>query len=194
MNNLAKIILFGDSITAGWSEEGISDELTRRVAQAFPEDNVINAGIPGDTTEDALKRIEEHVLKHNPDIVTLFFGANDVATHRLVTRQKYIANMDKLISDIGREKVIVFGTAHTVQKVRKFDRPTARIEKYVASLEEFCQEGNLPFINVLNQMRALQREDDWIQPDGLHFSTYGYEQLAKLFNKGIQEKKEELGL
>ena len=40
--------------------------------------NVINAGIGGITAVDSLKRIDRHVLAHNPDLVIVCFGLNDV--------------------------------------------------------------------------------------------------------------------
>jgi len=35
--------------------------------------------VPGNNTFDALERIEKDVLRHNPDFVTVLFGANDAA-------------------------------------------------------------------------------------------------------------------
>lgn len=72
------LILFGDSLTAGYLDGEITDELTKRLAAVFPEVPVVNAGIPGDTTTGALIRLHDHVLRYDPKLVTVFFGANDV--------------------------------------------------------------------------------------------------------------------
>ncbi len=58
-----KIVLFGDSITAGYLDEAVSPvlvDLVKRdiVAMGLEEVAVINAGMPGDTTEDGLKTIK----------------------------------------------------------------------------------------------------------------------------------------
>jgi len=53
---MAKIILFGDSITAGYSKGKVTDQLTRRIKASFPAADVVNAGIPGETTREALLR------------------------------------------------------------------------------------------------------------------------------------------
>ena len=46
----------------------------------FPNWKVVNAGVPGDTTFDALNRIEEDVLSYKPDFVTVFLGTNDAVS------------------------------------------------------------------------------------------------------------------
>lgn len=192
-NNLAKIILFGDSITAGWNDEGITDALTSKIISSFPEDEIINAGIPGDTTADGLKRVEPHVVKYQPDIVTLFFGANDVAIDRLISLNKYLSNMTALIDKIGDEKVILFSAPYTKQSIRKFDRPLNRCKKFSVGLAELAAKRRLPFVSVIDEMIGSERADDWLQEDGLHFSAFGYQKLAELFNQEIMKKKRELG-
>lgn len=69
---MIKMVLFGDSITAGYTKKEITAKLTCRMSEYFPKADIINAGIPGETTEDGLKRIEAHVLKYKPDIVVIF--------------------------------------------------------------------------------------------------------------------------
>ncbi|MDR3200303.1 MAG: GDSL-type esterase/lipase family protein [Spirochaetales bacterium] len=68
------IVCFGDSLTEGRGakpSEAWPALLSKRVKA-----KVINAGISGDTTMDALERIDE-VLALNPDVVVVEFGAND---------------------------------------------------------------------------------------------------------------------
>lgn len=46
--------------------------LTPRLQEMFPNWKVVNAGVPGDNTFDALNRIEEDVILYKPDFVTVF--------------------------------------------------------------------------------------------------------------------------
>ncbi len=39
---------------------------------------VVNAGVPGDTTEAALRRLDEDVLEEDPRIVLITLGGNDL--------------------------------------------------------------------------------------------------------------------
>lgn len=69
------IICFGDSITWGYganSGEDYPSMLAKMVS--FP---VINAGIDGDTTVEAVKRFDSDVSESEPLLVIIEFGGND---------------------------------------------------------------------------------------------------------------------
>lgn len=72
-SQVAKLFLFGDSITAGYYEQEITGLLTSRLQRALPEFQVVNAGMPGDTTNDGLARIADFILRYDPTYVTVFF-------------------------------------------------------------------------------------------------------------------------
>lgn len=70
------IIVFGDSLVAGKGVPAGDDfpsELGRRLGK-----EIINAGVVGDTTEDALKRLQADVLDRNPKIVIVLLGGKDI--------------------------------------------------------------------------------------------------------------------
>ena len=76
-----KVVFFGDSITAAGIRPGgyikLMDSLIRQEGQ---ENNyeLAGAGVSGDKIYDLYLRIEEDVLKQNPDIVVIYIGVNDV--------------------------------------------------------------------------------------------------------------------
>jgi len=94
------IICFGDSITAG---HGINKE------EAYPyilakmfNLNVINAGLDGDTTAEALKRLEMDVLGKDPYLVIVELGGNDFLSRvPFATTLNNIEEMIKKIQDKG---------------------------------------------------------------------------------------------
>ena len=55
------LVCFGDSITADEMFFNGTPRLTPRLREMFPNWNVVNAGVPGDNTFDALKGIKEDV-------------------------------------------------------------------------------------------------------------------------------------
>lgn len=183
------IYLFGDSITAGYfANQEFTDELTKRVAAGFPDVTVVNAGIPGDTTIDGLARIEEHILKYEPSIVTVFFGANDAALYRLVGLEKYEENLRKMIQLIGPAKVVLVSPPYVSQKSHKLDRPLSHLEKFAKVTERLAAEYNLSYVDLLTAMKAEPAREELLQEDGLHFSVLGYDFLADLMNQGITKK------
>lgn len=99
----ANIICFGDSITFGYGAEAGGDypaELTRLLGR-----HVINAGIDGDTTIEALKRIESDVLRRNPYLVIIEFGGNDFL--RKISKEVTISNIQTMIDKVHATGAIV---------------------------------------------------------------------------------------
>jgi len=72
-----KLICFGDSLTSrteGHEQPLLTKKLQRKLGGNW---GVLNAGVAGNNTFDALERLESGVLAHDPDFVTILFGAND---------------------------------------------------------------------------------------------------------------------
>lgn len=74
------ILVLGDSLSAA---HGINEErgwvslLQARLRdQGYPH-AVVNASISGDTTQDALSRLETTIARHQPDIAIVELGGND---------------------------------------------------------------------------------------------------------------------
>lgn len=81
------IVAFGDSVTHGALSAGENNYETvywnllkqkLNAVRNYMPVNVINAGIGGITAKKSLPRLEKQVLKHEPDLVIVCFGLNDV--------------------------------------------------------------------------------------------------------------------
>jgi len=73
------IVAFGDSLTAGFGvapAESYPGQLERRLATAGYRYRVVNAGVSGDTTAGALRRVD-WALRAHPDVAIVVLGAND---------------------------------------------------------------------------------------------------------------------
>ena len=97
------IVCFGDSLTEGVGAGKGNDypSLLRRKV-GWP---VINAGVGGDTTQNAVQRIEEDVLSHDPRMVIVMLGGNDYL--RKVPLAKTLANIDTIVARIQDHGAIV---------------------------------------------------------------------------------------
>ncbi len=80
------IVAFGDSVTHGALRDGLNYEtvywnrLKKKLedVRRYVPVNVINAGIGGITAAGSLARLDRQVLVHDPDLVIVCFGLNDV--------------------------------------------------------------------------------------------------------------------
>ena len=70
-----EIICFGDSITFGYGA-GPSEDYPTALTKLLNE-QVVNAGIDGDTTVKALERLQADILDKNPRLVIVEFCGND---------------------------------------------------------------------------------------------------------------------
>lgn len=97
------IICFGDSITFGYGagpKEDYPTELARLVKVP-----VINAGVDGDTTFQALERLEKDVLDKDPKLVIVEFCGNDFL--KKVPKDDTVKNLGKIIDRIQEKGAMV---------------------------------------------------------------------------------------
>jgi len=97
------VICFGDSITFGYGagpKEDYPTELARLVKMP-----VINAGVDGDTTFQALERIDKDVLDKDPRLVIVEFCGNDFL--KKVPKDDTVKNLSKIIDRIQAQGAMV---------------------------------------------------------------------------------------
>ncbi len=101
------IVAFGDSLTSGYGvapDKAYPSQLERRLrASGYPW-QVINAGISGETSGEALRRVPS-VLGLRPDIVVLETGLNDAMTGRdprIIRR-----NIEEIVRILQKNRVTV---------------------------------------------------------------------------------------
>ncbi|HWI49411.1 MAG TPA: GDSL-type esterase/lipase family protein [Rummeliibacillus sp.] len=182
-----KIVCFGDSITA--REEGYPKPmLTTMLEQKLTEHLFINAGVRGDTTVMAVERLENDVLKVNPDLVTILFGANDSAAHKLVPLELYEGNLRSFVQKIGAEKVILITTA-PIDEALQPHRSNNRIKAYGDTVKKIAKETGcniIDFFSILYERPNYKEILMGTKNDGLHFGQSGYQLLSNAIAEAIR--------
>ena len=104
------IVCFGDSLTEGYGAGGLGTVDRSRSYPAFLQRKVnmpvVNSGISGDTTADALFRLERDVLSKDPQMVIILLGANDFFQRRPMQRAK--ADLQQIINRTREEDRIIY--------------------------------------------------------------------------------------
>jgi acyl-CoA thioesterase-1 len=119
------IVCFGDSITAGVGR-GRGPSYPERLAIGLGVP-VINAGVPGDTAEEGLVRIDD-VLERDPWLVVIEFGGNDILRQVPLDRTETALNhiVERVLND-GAVPLLIgvhgpFGRTHAEMFQRVADR------------------------------------------------------------------------
>jgi len=96
------IIAFGDSLTHGIGASKDMDypsQLSRMIGKP-----VVNMGVPGETTADALQRLDL-VLVENPGVVIVTLGGNDI--RRKVPKEQAFNNLRTIVERIQESGALV---------------------------------------------------------------------------------------
>lgn len=98
-----EIVCFGDSLTYGTGALP-GEDYPARLAAALGRP-VVNAGVPGDTTADALARLERDVLSRDVRLVVVAFGGNDFI--RRVPADQTFRNLDEIVRRVQEKGAVV---------------------------------------------------------------------------------------
>lgn len=156
------IVCFGDSITAG---HGV------RPREAFPaliserlKIPVINAGVDGDTTADALARLQRDVLAHNPRIVIVEFGGNDF--RKRVDKRETFENLDNMVGRIAASGAMVIVLEMRIGLLR---------DEYLSGYEGVSEDrGALLMPNFMSGILGNHK----LTLEGIHPNALGHEIIA----------------
>ncbi len=189
-----KIVCFGDSVTGVYYHTGSRRAYTDMVGIAlkklYPESQLtmINAGISGHTTVNALARIDRDVLKHTPALVTVMFGLNDMTRVPLET---YEANLKTIIQkcvEVGAE--VLLCTPNNI--VSTSSRPSEVLIKYCDIVRKVAREKNVPLCDCYQQMGLLREknEQDWrfLLSDEIHPNMSGHQTMAQMIVKSMTDQ------
>jgi acyl-CoA thioesterase I len=101
------IVAFGDSLTAGTGANAPGDAYPAVLGRLIGRE-VINGGVPGETSAEGLQRLPEVLAKHRPRLVLLCLGGNDTL-QRLDPKQTAdnLKAMARLAKERGAAVVLI---------------------------------------------------------------------------------------
>lgn len=204
------IVAFGDSLTYGY---GVLDDIAypARLARQLPRQeprlswHVYNSGINGETTREALQRLEHDVLRRRPQIVCILLGSNDSALNegQYRTPWEYERNMRQMIERIlasdqpetgfheGRPLPLLMTPPPVVDTDFYPFTTTDRVALYGDIVRKLGSAYQCPVIDLFSAF--LQKKEDarsyeaLFQYDGVHLSNAGYDILYEMMEKELLE-------
>ena len=176
-----KIILFGDSLMAGYGLEETYhlDRLLQQDLAALNISNqVVNASVSGDTSNGGLNRLAWS-LQDNYDLFILGLGANDML--RGLSPETTKANLELIIQFVQEKEIPILLTGMVA--------PSAYGKEYQNQFNslypDLAEQYNLAFYPFLLEGVALKPELN--QSDGKHPNQEGIQLISQKLAKKIKK-------
>lgn len=134
------IVVLGDSLAAGVGSKGQRNGFVTVLSQRLGVE-IVNRGVPGDSTADGLKRLDADVLALKPALVVLELGGNDFL--RRMDPDRTFANLETLIrrSQDSGAAVLVLGIRGGLLRDRRQNRFREVAERNQAAYVPDLLEG-----------------------------------------------------
>lgn len=194
-----KVIFFGDSITqAGVGPEGYITVLGELLKQKGQEKNfeLIGAGIGGNKVYDLYLRMEDDVMKKDPDIVVIWIGVNDVwhkassgtGTDAGKFQQFYKAIINKLKAQGAQ---VILCTPSTIGEKTDFtNQQDGDLNAYSGIIRDLAAENGCQLVDFRTLFReynlkhnAENKRAGILTTDGVHLNPAGNKFVAEQFVK-----------
>lgn len=175
------IVAFGDSVTHGAVGDGeinyetvYWNRLRKKIndVRNYVPVNVINSGIGGITAKGSLDRMERDVFSHNPDLVIVCFGLNDVNG----TLEEYISSLEAIFAECNKREIeAVFLTPNmlntyvaddTLEELKEYAEITAemqnsgRMDSYVEAAVALAEAMNIKVCDCYSKWKKLSETED----------------------------------
>jgi isoamyl acetate esterase len=197
-----KIVFFGDSITqAGVNPGGYIDVMNKMLASQNLSANyeLIGAGIGGNKVYDLYLRMEDDVLKKNPDIVVIYVGVNDVwhkASYGTGTdADKFEKFYNAILQKLKERniKAVLCTPAAIGEKTDFSNQQDGDMNRYSNIIRSLAAKNNLPVVDLRKvflehnlKNNKDNKESGILTTDRVHLNAIGNQLVAEEMWKVIK--------
>lgn len=169
----AIILALGDSLTYGMGPMPQGGSFPAELARLSGYE-VVNAGVPGEITEEALQRLPNLMERYSPQLVILCHGGNDMI--RRISTEKIQSNLELMIETIQsyEAKVILVGIPRPGLSVK-----TAPLYYRIAKSKRIPSEQKI----IAEVLSTSSLKSDYIHPN-----EKGYKKIAEALMRLLPEK------
>lgn len=165
----SRVLALGDSLTAGAGvtpEQAWPDLLAERTGWV-----VINGGVSGDTSGGALRRLPALLEQHDPLLVLVALGGNDMLRH--VPQAETIANLVRILDMIraqGAKPVLLATPEPSV---------AGAVFRNLSAADFYRQVADEQHVPMIEDAIADVLSDPQMKGDPLHPNAAGHAQLSQ---------------
>jgi lysophospholipase L1-like esterase len=193
----ARVVVLGDSITKGvrsgvTAEETFASLLQSDLRKAGHDVDVINHGIGGERTDQALARLSRDIQSLEPTLVTVMYGTNDSYVDKgqkesRLTKDIYVANLQKIVGELRRTgiQVVLMTEPRWGDKAASNgvgENPNLRLEPFVEGCRQVAHEQHVPLVDhfqVWSKANAQGTDIGEWTTDQCHPNPSGHKVLAE---------------
>jgi lysophospholipase L1-like esterase len=157
------------------------------LAKSFPELGAINRGFGGSELADSVRFAPRLVLKHEPRLVVLYAGDNDIGAGK--TPEQVAGDFRDFVKvvrqGLPQTKIIYISIKPSVLRWKLWPK----IQSANALIETYCgQEKELVFLDVSKAMLGADGKPrrELFRGDGLHLNDEGYAVWASLLKPHLK--------
>jgi lysophospholipase L1-like esterase len=197
-----KVVFFGDSITQAGVQPGgyirLMDSLVA-LDKKSADYELIGAGIGGDKIYDLYLRMEEDVLKKQPDIVVIYVGVNDVwhksSSGTGTDYNKFGRFYEAVVAKLQAAgiKVIICTPAVIGERTDHSNPQDGDLNFYSQWIRSFAAKKSIPLVDLRNLFiqynlanNPENKESGILTRDRVHLTPAGNNLVAKEMWKVIQ--------
>lgn len=170
----------GDSLTYGWMvETGFFDRFIAGLTRTYPDARIktLNAGVPGSTATDGLRRLSAVIAKH-PDLVIVQFGLNDCYSGESVSAfEDTIASITRNLLEAGSQVILTTSCPVSDPGFMKMVNP------FYAAISDVANKQSVPLADLNkfwknSELNLSCPPSKLYQFDGVHPTDAGHEVMA----------------
>ena len=139
--------------------------------EAFGNPNVVNRGVSGAVTDEALENIEA-IAAGKPKKVFIMMGTNDLGTVGINTTAHVAQNVTLMVE---RFQAVSPGTELYVQSILPSNKRDMVLQQATnAALEALCVEKGITYIDLWDDLLGVATNSDRLSYDNLHLTAAAY--------------------
>ncbi|MDP2760047.1 MAG: arylesterase [Sideroxyarcus sp.] len=171
------VLALGDSLTAGAGvtpEQAWPDLLAQRTGWL-----VVNGGVNGDTSADALKRLSALLDEQQPVLVLVALGGNDMLRHQ--PEQETVANLGQILEQIkarGAQAVLLATPKPTI---------AGAVLRNLSAPDFYQQVAEAQQVTLIEDAVAEVLSDPLLKGDQIHPNAEGHALLSVKIYDALRE-------
>ncbi len=201
-----RIVVLGDSITKGvrtgvLPEQTFASLLQSELRESGLEVDVVNQGIGGERTDQALNRLARDIIEAKPQVVTVMYGTNDSYVDKgqqnsRLTAEQYGENLKEIVRQLrqaGIQPVLMteprWGKAASPNGAG--EHPNLRLEAFVVVCRNVAKELQVPLVDHFQIWTDAEKAGTDIgawTTDQCHPNPEGHQILSKAMVKTVRSE------